>query len=118
MGDLTFVRDAGGEEEDVGRGEHEGGHVEPAGGEDVLLRLGAEAGHLGLGDVGARVGPGELGGEAHHRQHGLLLRGVDDRRHGRFFSLRFCARIRRRRRSRRGRGRRRWGLGDDRRRKP
>ena len=51
--------------------------------EEVLLRLGAEAGHLRVGDLLAGVGPGELRGGAHHRQHRLLLRGVDDRRHGR-----------------------------------
>lgn len=78
---FVLVGEARGLEEEVGGGEHEGGHVEPAGGEDVLLRLDAETGDLRLGDVGAGVRPGQLGGEAHHGQHRLLLRRVHDRRH-------------------------------------
>jgi hypothetical protein len=77
----AFVRDARGVEEQVGGGEHEGGHLRPSGGEDVLLRLEAEAADLRLDDLGARVGPGELRGEADHRQRRLLLRRVHDRRH-------------------------------------
>jgi hypothetical protein len=78
----TFVGDAERRgEEEVSGGEHEGGHVEPAPREDVLLRLEAETGDLGVSDLRACVGPGELGGEANHRQHGLLLRRVHDRRH-------------------------------------
>ena len=103
----AFVRDArrGGEEQ-VGGGEHEEGHVEPAPRKDVLLRLEAEAGDLGVGDLRTRVGPGEIRGEAHHGQHGLLLRRVHDRRHlGCSFAVvsRSC-----RRRRWRGKGRRRW----------
>jgi hypothetical protein len=77
----AFVRDARGVEEQVGGGEHEGGHLRPSGGEDVLLRLEAEAADLRLDDLGARVGPGELRCEADHRQRRLLLRRVHDRRH-------------------------------------
>jgi hypothetical protein len=80
-GEGAFVRDARGVEEQVGGGEHEGGHVGPAAGEDVLLRLETEAANLRLDDLGPRVGPGELRGEAHHRQCRLLLRRVHDRRH-------------------------------------
>jgi len=95
----AFVRDArrGGEEQ-VGGGEHEEGHVEPAPRKDVLLRLEAEAGDLGVGDLRTRVGPGEIRGEAHHGQHGLLLRRVHDRRHLIVPSLRVSRRRRRRRR--------------------